>query len=165
MFKDLNKQIEELKVEDFESLQQGKKSNKLFNFIKDELIIRSYQNNFKKSYFDLNIASIRAVVGLAFMTTNGAIDFYIKPLDRLTYRFYFKVYTECMKNDEIMGYNFKYNLNIPLNVEDKEDIRNYEMDIFEAEENKLLLKDLKTNKKAEVLEDIDVNFCKEKTLN
>lgn len=150
----LNEQIEKLKNKDFEKLEKGKTSNLLFNFIKDEIIIRSYQNNFKKSYFDLNISNTRAIIGLAFMTINGSIDFYIKPLDRKTYRFYFKVYTECMKNSEIMGYNLKYGLNIPLNVEDDTDIRNYELDIFEIENNKLVLTDLKTNKKTEILEDI-----------
>lgn len=144
--------------EDMKNLQKGKKGNKVANFVRDEMIAKSFNCGYKKTYITCNIKSARAIVGLAFLINNGSLDFYLKPIDSKTYNLYFRFFSECLSNSEITSINNRLLLNIPLN-EKEEQQQEYEKDIFQLEEEKQIIEDLKSNKKQMgVLEDEKVFY-------
>lgn len=138
--------------EDMKNLKKGKKSNKVANFVRDEMIAKSFACGCKKTYIQCSIKSARAIVGLAFLINNGSLDFYLKPIDSKTYYLYFRFFSECLSNSEITAINERLLLNIPLNEKEQQE-QEFEKDVFQIEEEKQIIEDLKSNRKQGVLED------------
>lgn len=143
--------------EDMENLKKGRKGNKVANFVRDEMIVKSFNCGCKKTYIQCNIKSARAIVGLAFLINSGALDFYLKPIDNKTYNLYFRFFSECLTNSEIVALNERLLLNIPLNEKEQQQ-QEYAKDIFELEEEREIIEDLKSNRKQGILEDEKVFY-------
>lgn len=148
--KDINATIKELLEKDLNNVALGRKSNFLANFIKDEFFIRSYNNNFKKTFIDLDIKSARAVIGLAFICSNNEFEFVLYPLDNKTIRCYFRTYLDNIDNKTRIKYIREYNLiDLPLREEEQE--QEQAKDVFQLEEEKAIMKELVTYKKGDLI--------------
>lgn len=107
------KDINEFKTTD----KNKKKSYHLARFLKNEMIVRSARNGCKNSSFNLSTQAAKAVLGVSFLTEDGSISYYIKPLDRHTHQLIFKLNESNLSNAQIYFYNSEYNLNIPEHEE------------------------------------------------
>lgn len=109
-----------LQQKDYNEYTSGvqNKSYFLSTFIKDEIIIRSAKKGCTKASFKISTQAARALIGLGFLVEDGSIQWSLKPLDKKTYLFSFKLYSENLKNAQIYYYNSQYpDINIPLNEE------------------------------------------------
>lgn len=108
--------LQNLDLQEYEE-QVKNRGYHLSRFIKREMIVRSAQAGCAQTSFKVNAKAARALIGTAFITEDGSLSYFIKPLDRDTFVISFKMNSSKMTNAQIYWYNATYDLNIPLNEE------------------------------------------------